>query len=606
MRLSDLPLLDATWSGARRPFLSDDEHQVAWVDDATGQIRGFLLVPPDAGPEVFWQALVQAMEAPQQGEPGRPARVAVDDPAALSVLQAELSGLGVAVEHQEESVVGEALGLARSRVTQAAGYLGREDADPAVVGDLFAAAARWWRLEPWRALEDTDLLRVEGLAESPLLLSVMGSNGEEQGLALFQSQARMDAFLYGPSAEALEHVRLFLTFATAEAAGGVVVGEIAEHGWPVADPEALPVAANPTDPEPFASPADLRLLISALGAVEAWMDAGGPREPVVLGGLRVAYERVDGGPEDPARQEALRQVMREADLEALRREGVEGPALEACRLAALAETVTDDAARARLVEEALAQDPSCLAALLLQALEADDEPEAAVARLQALVQQGRDALAEAPAWSVRSARPWLRASRALMEALSAAGRRDEALQIARDLLALDEDDALDLRFFLMQHLLEAGRLEEAEGLYGQFGHDASAPWRYTGALVEFLVAGDSPEARDRLFQALEANPHVLERLLDVDRLDSSPPEFVAPGEVDEAQRYASTFWPAWYRDEGKALQWAATTIRTGRTLTRAPRPGRNEPCWCGSGRKYKKCHLEQDRREDSLGVPRWP
>lgn len=24
------------------------------------------------------------------------------------------------------------------------------------------------------------------------------------------------------------------------------------------------------------------------------------------------------------------------------------------------------------------------------------------------------------------------------------------------------------------------------------------------------------------------------------------------------------------------------------------RPGRNEPCWCGSGTKYKKCHLTKD------------
>jgi len=24
------------------------------------------------------------------------------------------------------------------------------------------------------------------------------------------------------------------------------------------------------------------------------------------------------------------------------------------------------------------------------------------------------------------------------------------------------------------------------------------------------------------------------------------------------------------------------------------KPGRNEPCWCGSGRKYKKCHLAED------------
>ncbi len=24
-------------------------------------------------------------------------------------------------------------------------------------------------------------------------------------------------------------------------------------------------------------------------------------------------------------------------------------------------------------------------------------------------------------------------------------------------------------------------------------------------------------------------------------------------------------------------------------------PGRNEPCWCGSGIKYKKCHQPQDQ-----------
>jgi SEC-C motif-containing protein len=35
---------------------------------------------------------------------------------------------------------------------------------------------------------------------------------------------------------------------------------------------------------------------------------------------------------------------------------------------------------------------------------------------------------------------------------------------------------------------------------------------------------------------------------------------------------------------------AETTIRNT-----APRPGRNDPCWCGSGKKYKKCHLLQDQ-----------
>ena len=27
------------------------------------------------------------------------------------------------------------------------------------------------------------------------------------------------------------------------------------------------------------------------------------------------------------------------------------------------------------------------------------------------------------------------------------------------------------------------------------------------------------------------------------------------------------------------------------------KPGRNEPCWCGSGNKYKKCHLPGDSKK---------
>jgi hypothetical protein len=26
-------------------------------------------------------------------------------------------------------------------------------------------------------------------------------------------------------------------------------------------------------------------------------------------------------------------------------------------------------------------------------------------------------------------------------------------------------------------------------------------------------------------------------------------------------------------------------------------PGRNEPCWCGSGKKYKQCHLRKDSEQ---------
>ncbi len=29
------------------------------------------------------------------------------------------------------------------------------------------------------------------------------------------------------------------------------------------------------------------------------------------------------------------------------------------------------------------------------------------------------------------------------------------------------------------------------------------------------------------------------------------------------------------------------------------RLGRNDPCWCGSGLKYKQCHLRSDERKRS-------
>ena len=36
------------------------------------------------------------------------------------------------------------------------------------------------------------------------------------------------------------------------------------------------------------------------------------------------------------------------------------------------------------------------------------------------------------------------------------------------------------------------------------------------------------------------------------------------------------------------------------------KPGRNEPCWCGSGKKYKNCHLRQDEDEAKKAVPITP
>jgi hypothetical protein len=35
-------------------------------------------------------------------------------------------------------------------------------------------------------------------------------------------------------------------------------------------------------------------------------------------------------------------------------------------------------------------------------------------------------------------------------------------------------------------------------------------------------------------------------------------------------------------------------MELARVTSVVPKLGRNEPCWCHSGKKYKKCHLTQD------------
>jgi len=38
-------------------------------------------------------------------------------------------------------------------------------------------------------------------------------------------------------------------------------------------------------------------------------------------------------------------------------------------------------------------------------------------------------------------------------------------------------------------------------------------------------------------------------------------------------------------------------IITGPEVQPIPNLGRNDTCWCGSGKKYKGCHLETDARK---------
>jgi len=42
-----------------------------------------------------------------------------------------------------------------------------------------------------------------------------------------------------------------------------------------------------------------------------------------------------------------------------------------------------------------------------------------------------------------------------------------------------------------------------------------------------------------------------------------------------------------------------TSIFKSEEASPGVKPGRNDVCWCGSGKKYKKCHLHHDEEKMS-------
>jgi hypothetical protein len=49
-------------------------------------------------------------------------------------------------------------------------------------------------------------------------------------------------------------------------------------------------------------------------------------------------------------------------------------------------------------------------------------------------------------------------------------------------------------------------------------------------------------------------------------------------------------------EDGESEEQAEEEFHSPEPVQRKPTPGRNDPCWCGSGKKYKKCHLDADQQ----------
>jgi len=68
---------------------------------------------------------------------------------------------------------------------------------------------------------------------------------------------------------------------------------------------------------------------------------------------------------------------------------------------------------------------------------------------------------------------------------------------------------------------------------------------------------------------------------------------------NEIFRPPEPFLERYREDRRKHLAAPPPPAAEPQTAIFTPRLGRNDPCWCGSGKKYKKCHLAQDEKEKS-------
>ncbi|WP_375768810.1 SEC-C domain-containing protein [Archangium gephyra] len=146
----------------------------------------------------------------------------------------------------------------------------------------------------------------------------------------------------------------------------------------------------------------------------------------------------------------------------------------------------------------------------------------------------------------------------LLSALSHCGVKDERIYVA--LLAQLQEDSVAAAMNL--------------STYG----DARA----IEPLTRALAAHEVDEEAEDLF----ANQTIIELQHAIEQLG---------GTLDAAQRDKAA------RARGSRHRLSALFQNVLDTLPpppaqRLPRPGRNEPCWCGSGVKYKKCHLGEDPR----------
>lgn len=232
---------------------------------------------------------------------------------------------------------------------------------------------------------------------------------------------------------------------------------------------------------------------------------------------------------------------------------------QAQKLVAKALRVGDCREEVILAGEAIQLSRDCADAYLILAQHAfhaiDALPFFEQARAAAARQLGREYFKKKQGefWKAKNTKPYMLACGGFAECLWSVGRRDEAVEIWREMLVLNEMDHQGNRFLLQSALLQMQRTEEAIKVLDQFA-EPSTWWDYNRLLAAIQQAGDEESVQKLLKQARKRNRHVIPLLLKDKLPKEDVPDLAEPGSSEEAAHYLNTGAAAWWQTPG-AITW---------------------------------------------------
>ena len=175
-------------------------------------------------------------------------------------------------------------------------------------------------------------------------------------------------------------------------------------------------------------------------------------------------------------------------------------------------------------------------------------------------------------WGLHETRSYMRARFHMAQDLWQLHRQSEAIAHCIELLRLNPNDNLGVRYVLFDYLLVDNRLSEIEALIKQFKDDGTAHCEYNILLYYFKKFGtESEQTKKQVQKAFKANAYIEKYLTGKNKIPDTSPDSYSLGSKEEAICYAQDSILAWLNTPN-AAEWLQSLDLKITRKDKPPRP----------------------------------